>query len=253
MKKLLGKPFVRKTIFFLIGFIFVIILVDNLIIPWYVSSAETTVPNVVGMNDREAIALLKSQGFETAIADTSYGLEYPKNTVFLQRPDAGDIVKEGRRIFLFVNGGEKIVYVPMLKGKNILDAKFALERIGLKLGRVDRIPSSQPEDMIFDQEYVAGTPLQQGEIVGITVSAGRGGGSVLVPDLIGKSLSEAQMVLNENDLTVGKINYQASATLLPNTVLDQYPSSGNKLNPGDAVDLFVTKSTISNNPTEGTD
>jgi beta-lactam-binding protein with PASTA domain len=28
---------------------------------------------------------------------------------------------------------------------------------------------------------------------------------------------------------------------LPNTVLDQYPSKGNKLNPGDRVDLFVTK------------
>jgi beta-lactam-binding protein with PASTA domain len=33
-----------------------------------------------------------------------------------------------------------------------------------------------------------------------------------------------------------------SQTLLPNTVLDQYPSSGNKLNPGEKVDLFVTKS-----------
>jgi len=248
MKKLLGKPFVRKTIYFLTGFIFFIILLDNLIIPWYVSSVETTVPNVVGMNDQEAIEMLESQGFGTAIGDTSFGLEFPKNTVFLQRPEAGDIVKEGRRIFLFVSGGEKIVYVPMLKGKNILDAKFALERIGLKLGRVNRIPSSQPEDMIFDQQYVAGTPLKQGQIVGITVSVGRGGGSVSVPDLIGKSLTEAQMILNENDLIVGKINYQASATLLPNTVLDQYPSSGNKLNPGDAVDLFVTKSTNINNP-----
>jgi len=253
MKNLLGKPFIRKTVFFLIGFIFIIILMNYLIIPWYVSSSETTVPNVVGMDESEAIEMLESHGFETAIGDTSYGLEFPKNTVFLQRPEAGDIVKEGRRIFLFISGGEKIVYVPMLKGKTILDAKFALERIGLKLGRVDRIPSSQPEDMIFDQEFVAGTPLQQGEIVGITVSAGRGGGSVLVPDLIGKSLSEAQLILNENDLTVGKINYQASATLLPNTVLDQYPSSGNKLNPGDAVDLFVTKSANSNNPSEGVD
>jgi serine/threonine-protein kinase len=253
MKKLLGKPFVRKTIIILIGFIFVIILLDNLIIPWYVSSPETTIPNVVGMNDQEAIEMLENQGFETAIGDTSYGLEYPKNTVFLQRPKAGDVVKEGRRIFLFVSGGEKIVYVPMLKGKSILDAKFALERIGLKLGRVNRIPSSKPEDMIFDQEYVAGTRLLQGEIVGITVSAGRGGGSVLVPDLIGKSLSEAQLILSENDLIVGKINYQASATLLPNTVLDQYPSSGNKLNPGDEVDLFVTISKNSSNPSEGTD
>jgi beta-lactam-binding protein with PASTA domain len=42
-------------------------------------------------------------------------------------------------------------------------------------------------------------------------------------------------------LTIGKINYQPSSTLLPNTILDQYPSGGNLLSPGDVVDLFVTK------------
>ncbi len=251
MKNLFGISLVRKSFIVLMLLILVLILLNYLIIPWYVSSPETTVPNVIGLSEQEAIELLENEGFKTAIGDTSFGLDYPKNSIFLQKPKPGEIVKEGRRIFLFVSGGEKIVYVPMLKGKSILDAKFALERIGLKLGRVDRIPSSQPEDMIFDQEYVAGTPLQQGEIVGITVSTGRGGGSVIVPDLIGKSLSEAQLILNGSDLIVGKINYQASATLLPNTVLDQYPSSNNKLNPGDAVDLFVTKSSNSNNLQEG--
>jgi beta-lactam-binding protein with PASTA domain len=29
--------------------------------------------------------------------------------------------------------------------------------------------------------------------------------------------------------------------LLPNTILDQYPSKGNKVNKGTVVDLFVTK------------
>ncbi len=80
----------------------------------------------------------------------------PVGAVF-QKPDAGAMVKEGRAVYLFVSGGDKIIPVPMLKGKSILDAKFALERLGLKLGRVERIPSSQPEDMIFDQQYEDGT------------------------------------------------------------------------------------------------
>ena len=137
-----------------------------------------------------------------------------------------------------------------LKGKSIIDAKFALERIGLKLGRVERIFSNQPEDMIFDQQYAAGTPLKQGEMVGISVSAGRGGGSIVVPDLIGKSLLDAKLILNDSSLVVGKVNYQPSSTLLPNTILDQYPSSGNRLSTGDAVDLFVTKTVDINIPQE---
>jgi len=244
MKNFLQNPLFRKILYVLGAFILFIILMDNVIMPWYVSSPETTVPKVIGMKYTEAESVLENDGFNTVISDTSYGLDYPAGVIFLQKPDAGKVVKEGRTVYLFVSGGEKLVNVPGLKGKSILDAKFALERIGLKLGNVERSFSNQPEDMVFDQQYVEGTPLKPGETVGITVSAGRGGGgSVVVPDLIGKSLSDARMILSDSSLVIGKINYQPSSTLLPNTILDQYPSGGNKLNPGDVVDLFVTKTT----------
>ncbi len=107
--------------------------------------------------------------------------------------------------------------------------------------------------MIFDQQYAEGTVLKQGEFVGVSISVGRGGGSIIVPDLIGKSLTEARKILADSSLIIGKINYQPSSTLLPNTILDQYPSSGNSLNPGNAVDLFVTKPSDRNIPNEEND
>ena len=250
MKNPLRSKLFRNILFILFGLIVVVILLDSLFMPWYVSSPETTVPSVINMKDSDAITALEKAGFEVVISDTSFGLEYPAETIFLQKPDAGKIVKEGRTIYLFVGGGDKIISVPQLKGKSIVDAKFALERLGLKLGRVERIFSNQPEDMIFDQQFAAGTPLKQGEVVGVTVSAGRGVGSILVPDLIGKSLLDARLILNDSSLVVGKVNYQPSSTLLPNTILDQYPSSGNRLSAGDAVDLFVTKSPDPNIPQE---
>ena len=253
MKNILQNSLTRKLLYTLLGFVIFILLLDNLIMPWYVSSPETSVPQVVGLQVSEAITLLEKDGFEPILSDTSYGLQVPVGAIFFQKPDAGAIVKEGRTVYLFVSGGVKIIPVPMLKGKSILDAKFALERLGLKLGRVENIPSSHPEDMIFDQQYTEGTMLKQGEFVGVTISAGRGGGSIIVPDLIGKSLTEARMILADSSLIIGKINYQPSATLLPNTILDQYPSSGNSLNPGNAVDLFVTKPADRNVPNEEND
>lgn len=241
MKKFLRNPLLRKLLYIFFGLVLFLLIFDNLIMPWYVSSTETSVPKVVGLQVSEAISLLENDGFEIVISDTSYGLQLPVGEVFFQKPDAGAIVKEGRTVYVFVSGGVSTITVPQLKGKSILDAKFALERVGLKLGRVERIPSSQPEDMIFDQQYTDGTPLKQGEIVSVTVSAGRGSGSIVVPDLIGKSLTEARKILADSSLTIGKINYQPSSTLLPNTILDQYPSGGNSVNPGDVVDLFVTK------------
>lgn len=241
MKNLIEKTFVKKSLIAIGAIIVFLIIFDNIIMPWYVSSSEEVVPKVVGLSDSEAIEKLEDAGFEPVISDTSYGTNQPAGKIFLQKPEAGKIVKKGRTIYLFVSGGEQLVTVPQLKGKNIVDAKLALERVGLKLGQVELVASNYPKDMIFDQQYVEGTKLKKGETIKIFVSSGQTEGTIEVPYLIGKSLSEAQKILSENSLSVGKITYHISNTLLPNTVLDQYPVPGNKLNPGEKVDLFITK------------
>jgi beta-lactam-binding protein with PASTA domain len=184
---------------------------------------------------------LEDNNLEPIISDTTYDLRFAKGTIVIQRPHAGEKVKEGRRVYLFVSGGEPVVSVPLLKGKSLRDAKFALERLGLKLGQIDEVSSNNPKDMITDQQYAEGTRIKKGEYVGVSISVGTGEGTIIVPDLIGQSLAEAERVLADSSLKVGRINYQRSFSLLPNTVLDQYPSKGNKANAGDAVDLFVTK------------
>jgi len=250
MKNLLEKPFVKKSLITIGAIIVFLLILDNIIMPWYVSSSEEVVPKVVGLSDFEAIEKLENAGFEPVIADTSYGTNQPAGKIFLQKPEAGKIVKKGRTVYLFVSGGEQLVTVPQLKGKNIVDAKLALERVGLKLGQVELVASNYPKDMIFDQQYVEGTKLKKGETIKVFISSGQTEGTIEVPDLIGKSLSEAQKILSDSSLTVGKITYQISNTLLPNTVLDQYPVPGNKLNPGEKVDLFITKQGTIKEPLE---
>ena len=247
MKNFLKKPFVRKSLYFLLGFIVLVFLLNNIILPWYVSSPERAVPDVVGIDISQAEKILDDSDLVTIIADTTFDENVPKDHVMLQKPNPGEKVKVGRRIYLFVSGGEPIVSVPDLKGKSIRDAKFALERLGLSLGQIEDVPSNNPKDMIFDQQYAAGTRLQRGATVGVTMSVGSGEGLLTVPDLIGKSLVEAQKILADSSFNVGKINYQRSYSLLPNTVVDQFPSKGSKVNPGTNVDLFVTKNSDSPN------
>ena len=250
MKNLIEKPFVKKSLITIGAIIVFLLIFNNIIMPWYVSSSEEVVPKVVGLSDSEAIEKLEDAGFEPVISDTSYGTNQPAGKIFLQKPEAGKIVKKGRTVYLFVSGGEQLVTVPQLKGKNIVDAKLALERVGLKLGQVELVASNYPKDMIFDQQYVEGTKLKKGETIKIFVSSGQTEGTIEVPDLIGKSFSEAQKILSDISLSIGKITYQISNTLLPNTVLDQYPVPGNKLNPGEKVDLFITKQGTIKEPLE---
>lgn len=241
MKQLFQKPFIKKSLIIIGAIVIVILFLDLVLLPWYVTSKEVIVPNVVGKHASDAFETLMKDGFEPVVSDTSFAENFPKDHIFLQKPEAGNVVKEGRVIYLFISGGEQIVEVPLLKGKSIIDARFALERVGLKLGNVNEVASNYPRDMIFDQQYVEGTPMKKGQSVGVTLSSGFASGDITVPDLIGKSLTQARIVLNDSSLTIGKINYQISSTLLPNTVLDQYPAPGNKLNRGEKVDLFITK------------
>lgn len=243
LRELLNKPVVKKLLILLGILIVIALIMDKIILPWYVSSPETEVPSVVGLKTEDAVELLSSSDLEPLVSDTTFDEKYPAGTVILQNPGGGEIVKHGRRIYLYVSGGEPVVIVPSLRGKSVRDAKFTLERIGLMLGYTEELPSSNPRGMIFDQQYAEGTRIKKGESVGISVSSGiEEDAGIVVPDLIGKSLAEAERVLADSLLKVGKINYQRSFSLLPNTVLDQYPSSGNRIKEGQAVDLFVTKS-----------
>ena len=241
--ELLKKSIVKKLLLlFGIFFVFAVIM-DKIILPWYVSSPETSVPSVVGLRTEKAMEVLIDSDLEPVISDTTYDEKHPLGTVILQNPGSGEIVKNGRRIYLFVSGGEPVVLVPSLRGKSLRDAKFALERIGLKLGYMEELPSGNPKGVIFDQQFAEGTRIKKGESVGVSISSGvEADTGIVVPDLIGKSLAEAERTLADSLLKVGKINYQRSFSLLPNTVLDQYPSSGNRIKEGDAVDLFVTTS-----------
>jgi len=243
LNKFLQNPRNKKILWYVGGVIVFLLLLDYLLLPWYVSSPEITVPKVIGLIDKDAIHLLEDANLDPIVSDTTFDDKVPKGSVMFQKPETGSVVKKGRRVYLIISGGEPMVTVPILKGHSLTEAKLSLERVGLKMGHVNEQPSQNPKDVIFDQQFTAGTQLRKGEMVGITVSIGPiEEGNITVPDLIGKSLSEAQKLLADSALIVGKINYQPSFSLLPNTILDQYPSKGNKVNKGAAVDLFVTKS-----------
>ncbi len=247
MKNILKKPFIRKSLIAFGAFVVFVVVMNYIVMPWYVSEPEFKVPKVLGMKESDAVNVLKDSNLTPVISDTTFDERFPRGSIIYQRPNAGETVKKGRNIYLFISGGEPVVSVPSLKGKSIIDARFALERIGLNLGRIDSITSDYPQNVIFDQQFAVGTPLKKGDSVGVSLSIGQSIGSITVPNLIGKSLADAEKILADSTLKVGKINYQQSVSLLPNTVLDQYPSQGNKANPGDAIDLFVTKPADMNN------
>jgi len=242
MNNILQKLKSKKIFYSFVGIIIAFILFNYLLMPWFVYSEEVQVPKVVNLQQETAIRILEDAGLEPIVGDTSYVENgFKENSIILQKPFAGVIVKKGRKIFLVLSGGEPTTAVPSVQGKSITNARFAFERVGLKIGEILEVSSDNPKNIIIAQQFAAGTKIKKGSFVSVSISAGQTEGQIEIPNLIGKPFAEAEIILTESLLKVGKINYQPSFDLLPNTVKDQYPSPGSRLNQGDAVDLFITK------------
>jgi serine/threonine-protein kinase len=219
------------------------ILVNYIVLPLYVNAAgRVTVPSVVGVPKEDAFKILEDADLRPVEGDTRPDADHPPGVVVQQNPLANAVVKERRRVYLSVSGGEVQVSVPSLRGRSLRDARFALERHGLKLGSVGFDTSDTfPENTIIAQSVGADTRVSKGTTVNITVSHGRIVSVAQVPLVIGKTLGEAQGILEAAGLRVGVVTYQQSFDLLPNTVVDQFPRPGDVLGPGQVINLFVVK------------
>jgi eukaryotic-like serine/threonine-protein kinase len=219
------------------------LLLNYVVLPAYVNhGSRVTVPSVVGMAYDEAQKNLEGVGLRIVLGETKPDPGFAPGLIIQQNPLAQAVVKEGRRVYVTISGGDVQVPVPSLRGRSLRDARFALERFGLKLGSVSYDSSDTfPENTIIYQSAAADTRLPKGASVGVVVSRGKVLSQALVPLVVGKTLGEAEQILMQVGLKVGNITYQQSFDLVPNTVVDQYPRQGESATPGQAVDLFVIK------------
>ena len=133
--------------------------------------------------------------------------EYPEGYVVAQNPVPLQIVKPHRRVYLTISGGEQLAVVPDLKGRSLRDTKFALDRSGLKLGAVLRQISKEfPEGTIISQDIASGAKVKHGSYIGVTESTGESMDSLVVPNVIGKTLNDAQKILVQKGFKTGEHN-----------------------------------------------
>ena len=239
------KPTLKKILFWSIGVLSIIavftFIADVVIMPWYVESEEVVVPNLVGKSKDEAAQLLIENNLNPIVEGPRYSDDFPIDHIIYQRPEAGFIVKINRQVHIVYSGGNPLTKMPNLIDKTLRDATVSIERLGFELGDVDEVKSETEANTVVDQYPKEGTNLQKGTKIKLKVSVGPNIGMVRVPDLLSLSLREAKNLIQQNSLIVGKINYQDSKTLLPNTVVAQYPAKNRLVNIGESIDLFITK------------
>jgi len=208
--KLLKKP-LWVNILAGIGAILVLLILFFFSLGWITGNGKTEkVPNVLGLDITAAEKNIKALGFDLVVQDSIYVDTLARNSVLRQTPEADEVVKKGRTIFLTINRViAPQVDMPNLIGFSLKSAQTYLKVLGLRIGTInlvaDRNKNVIVEQLVGNTPIAPGTKIVSGTLINFTVGDGGASIGMEVPDLIGLTVDMAKMKLASMGLLVGNI------------------------------------------------
>ena len=204
---------------------------------------EFEVPKILGMTIEEAEADERIKDiFEIEELGQRYDSEYPAGQIIDQSPSAGSIVKESRKISVFVSSGIKTDEMPDLIGHEYRSAELALERLGLDLQKpviVEEKSEDYTQNCVIRTIPAPGETLSQGDGVTLVVSMGPSVKNVTVTKLTGIPLDSALQMIDTLGLIRGSIEYQDNEAEA-GTVIEQSIAQGASVPSGTVISFVVS-------------
>jgi serine/threonine-protein kinase len=232
----------RSLIYLLViaGTIAGVALLFHVFMTLFVGGRQVTVPDVRGLAEADAVAMLEDSGLKYELLGEEFSVEYPDSTVSSQTPAAGQVVKQGRKIVVMISRGGEFRDVPYCVGKPLRTARIILERAGLIVGNVSRVPTSRgyPEE-VLSTEPLPGSRVVRGTLVNILVNQGSRDARVLLPDLRGKSYLAVKMKLERLGLYPDASGLDDRVNAYRSRVVMHEPPAGHIVARGDTITLIL--------------
>ena len=222
----------------------------------FVSSGRLAVPNLIGLQEPQAVQKLQATGFKVEVKRVAS--TRPKGIVIDQDPVAGVTAVSGTTVTISVSSGVKPVVVPRVVGQTQGDAVQSLTKVGLA-PVLQNVPSDKPVGTVVGQKPPAGKEVDKGSKVTVNVSTGTGSattttttaatttttatttaaaGPVRVPRVAGLPQTPALRQLNTLGLRPTVVYVRSSQPA--NRVVSQSPAQGTTLPRGSRVRVNVS-------------
>jgi serine/threonine-protein kinase len=197
----------------------------------------TTVPSFEGLDQAAAERLITSENLTRGEVTQAASDTVEEGDVVSSDPQAGTTVDEQTPVSLVISSGPETVEVPNVTGRQASAARQQLEDAGLQVAEeVERQDDNAPRNQVLFTDPAAGSTVEVGETVTLTVSNGQ----VDVPNVVGMSLDDATAALEDVGLDVRRTPDDPSAEQEAGQVSAQSPEAGDKVNPGSTVSLTVS-------------
>ncbi len=136
------------------------------------------VPDLSGMNQEQAEAVLMSAGLVLGMATQNYSSTVPAGQIISQNPAAGISVAYGSAVSVIISLGSCYTSIPNVEGLTQAAALTALAAANLSAGAITfEVSETVPEGQVISQNPVSGLVVECGTAVALVISgAGPEGG-----------------------------------------------------------------------------
>jgi eukaryotic-like serine/threonine-protein kinase len=164
-----------------------------------------SVPSFVGQTITDANAEVERLKLTSVVIDHTTSDRYPKDVVIMQRPAAGDQVREGRQVSFVISDGIVARVMPDLRYQSMREVNVDLARTHLQLGKITYVQSDLiPEAHVISQDPAPLTSVHENDVVTLVVSKG-GQSMVKVPNFVGMPIDKARALAARTGVKFGQI------------------------------------------------
>ena len=210
LKAITGRPLWVNV---LVGIVLAIALFALFLLSlnWITGHGKSaSVPSVTGKTYDEAKQILKKAGFDVEIQDSIYVDTVPALHVIKQIPEADEVVKSNRTVFLVIRRAvPPEVEMPNLSGYSFRNAEMVLKSMDLRVGDTTFKPDFA-RNAVLEQLYNGavikpGTKIRKGSVISLVLGDGIGNQEFAVPIITGMTFCDARAELESMGLSIGAI------------------------------------------------
>jgi serine/threonine-protein kinase len=205
--------------------------------PKKVEVAQTTVPDLKGLPEGDARANAQAAHIALIVSSREPSAEVKAGSVVRQSIPAGQRVPHDHPMTVVI--AEELPKVPTVTGMKLAEAKALAEKHGYSVKVKGSVQDAgAPEGTVVTQSPAADAGLEKGGTLAVELQAAAS--EVDVPKLSGFSVKKAEETVQKLDLTL-EVRWVAMAETATYVVLNQKPPAGQKLKPGDKIEITVNR------------
>jgi serine/threonine protein kinase/beta-lactam-binding protein with PASTA domain len=197
------------------------------------------VQNYVGRDIDEVRAEFEEHNIDIDIKEKKVPSDKRAGTILSQNIEAGQKLKMGGygSIEFEVSSGPELVAIPDLKLQDYRTAEEDLKKLGLKIKQAEEFSDTVASGLVIRTDPDFDEKVRPGTTVTIFKSKGPELAQVEVPDITSMTRDEAQKLLADANLKIGKIIPEDVVNIV-DKVTKQYPPAFAMVDEGTAVDIY---------------